>query len=120
MLELILVILVGLSSLWVAFEVSKASISLQISSPGTDSKEKQSEEFLASLALKTPAWWEEFLIAFKTGLSVKFGTVNFKNLYNFLKMILEFFKYIFHFCYNLASVNVSYSPIFDIVVSKIW
>ena len=40
---------VGMASLSVAFEASKAHISLQISSIVTNLKEKQSEEFLASL-----------------------------------------------------------------------
>ena len=46
MSELFLTILVGISSLRVAFEASKAHISLQISSVVTNLKEKQSEEFL--------------------------------------------------------------------------
>ena len=41
-----------MTSLWVAFEASKASISLQIYSIVTNLKRKQSEESLASLILK--------------------------------------------------------------------
>ena len=50
-----LIILVSMSSLLVAFEASKASISLQISSTVTNLKEKQSEGSLASLILQTLA-----------------------------------------------------------------
>ena len=35
-------------------------------------------------------------------------------------MILEFFKYIFFFCYKLVSVKKGYSLIFESLVSKIW
>ena len=55
MSELFLIILVGISSLSVAFEVSKAHISLQISSIVTNLKKKQSEEFLPYLILRTLA-----------------------------------------------------------------
>ena len=48
------------------------------------------------------------------------GTVNFKGLYSFLKMIFEFFNYIFFFFYNLVSVNKGYFLIFENLVSKIW
>ena len=61
--ELFLIILVGTSSLLVTFEASKTRISLQISSIVTSLKEKQSEEFLASLILRTLVWWEKFSIA---------------------------------------------------------
>ena len=44
-----------MSSLLVAFEASKASISLQISSTVINLKEKQSEGSLASLILQTLA-----------------------------------------------------------------
>ena len=71
MLELfILIILVGMSLLWVAFEASKASISLQTSSIVTNVKEKQSEESLASLILKTLGRWKKFPIAFTMGWSL--------------------------------------------------
>ena len=40
---------VGMSSLWVAFEASKASISEQIFTIVTNLKEKQSEKSLVSL-----------------------------------------------------------------------
>ena len=71
MSELFLIIVVGMSLLWVAFEASKARISLQISSVVTNLKEKQSEEFLASLILRTLAWWENFSIALRTGSSLQ-------------------------------------------------
>ena len=48
-----------MSSLWVAFDASKANIALQISSIVTNLKEKQSEESLASLILRTLAWLEK-------------------------------------------------------------
>ena len=54
MSELFFIILVGISSLRVAFEASKALISLQISSAVTNLKEKQSE-VSASLILRTLA-----------------------------------------------------------------
>ena len=71
MSELFLINLVGMSSLWVVIEASKARVSLQISSIVTNLKEKQSEEFLASLILRTLAWWEKFSIALRTGSSLK-------------------------------------------------
>ena len=71
MSELFLTILVGMSSLWVAFEASKARISLHISSVVTNLKEKQSEDFVASLILRTLSWWEKFSIALRTGSSFK-------------------------------------------------
>ena len=46
--------------------------------------------------------------------------INFKRLYNFLQMIIEFFNYIFFFYYNLVSINKGYSLIFESLVSKIW
>ena len=49
-------------------EASKARISLQISSIVTNLKEKQSEEFLASLILRTLAWWEKFFNSIKGGI----------------------------------------------------
>ena len=71
MSELFLTILVGMSSLWVAFEASKARISSHISSVVTNLKEKQSEDFVASLILRTLSWWEKFSIALRTGSSFK-------------------------------------------------
>ena len=62
MSELFLTILVGMSSLWVAFEALKAGISLQISSIVTNLKEKHSEESIASLILKTLVWWKKSLM----------------------------------------------------------
>ena len=44
MLELFLITLIGMSSLWAAFEASKARISLQISFIVTDLKENDSKE----------------------------------------------------------------------------
>ena len=35
-------------------------------------------------------------------------------------MILEFFNYIFFFCYKLVSFNKDYSLIFESLVSNIW
>ena len=49
-------------------EASKARISLQISSIVTNLKEKQSEEFLASLILRTLAWCEKFFNSIKGGI----------------------------------------------------
>ena len=115
-----LIILVGMSSLWVAFEASKARISLQISSIVTNLKEKQSEEFLASLILRTLAWWEKFSTALRAGSSIKSDKGrSILSLYNFLKMILEYFN-IFFFCYNLLSFDKGYSLIFESLVSTIW
>ena len=45
-----------MSSFWVAFKASKASISLQISSIVTNLKKKQPEDIVASLILKALAW----------------------------------------------------------------
>ena len=59
MSELFLIILVGRSSLSVAFDASKANVALQISSIVTNLKEKQSEESFASLILRTLAWLEK-------------------------------------------------------------
>ena len=70
-LELFLIILVGVSSILAAFEASRASISLQISTIVTTFMEIQSEESLASLFLRTLAWWGTFSIAFRTGSSHK-------------------------------------------------
>ena len=58
-------------SFWLAFEASKASVFLQISSIVTNFKKKQSEESLASLILRTLTWSEKFSIAFRTGSSLK-------------------------------------------------
>ena len=63
--------MVGMLSLCAAFEASKARISLQISSIVTNLKEKQSEEFLASLILRTLASWEKISIALRTESSLK-------------------------------------------------
>ena len=60
-----------MSSLWVAFQASKARISLQISSIIANLMEKQSEEFLAFLILRTLAWWEKVSTALRTGSSLK-------------------------------------------------
>ena len=70
MSELFLITLVGMSLPWLAFEKSKARISLQIYFIVTNLKEKHSEEFLASLILRTLAWWEKSSIALSTGLSL--------------------------------------------------
>ena len=71
MSDLFLIILVGMLSFWLAFEASKASVFLQISSIVTNLKKKQSEESLASLILRTLTWSEKFSIAFRTGSSLK-------------------------------------------------
>ena len=55
---------VGMSSLWVAFEASKASISEQIFTIVTNLKEKQWEKSLFSLISGPLAWWEKFTITF--------------------------------------------------------
>ena len=60
-----------MSSLRVAFEASKARISLQISSIVTNLKEKLSEKSLASLILRTLACWEKISIALRTGSSLE-------------------------------------------------
>ena len=65
-----MIISIGTSSLWVDFEASKASISLQISSVVTNLKGKKSEESLTSLILRTHAW-EKVLIAFRSESSLK-------------------------------------------------
>ena len=95
------------------FITSKARISLN--KYLNNLKVKQSEEFLASLILRTLAWWEPSL---KDGTGRdriitwirQYGTVNFKSLNNFLKMILQDFNFIFFFCFFL----------FLSLVSKIW
>ena len=71
MSELFLIILVGMLSFCLAFEASKASVFLQISSIVSNLKEKQSEGSLASLILRTLIWLEKFSIAFRTGSSLK-------------------------------------------------
>ena len=55
-------------------------ISLQISSIVTNLKEKQSEESLGSLILRTLAWWEKVLIAFRMELSLKSDKMERSNL----------------------------------------
>ena len=60
-----------MSSLSVGFEASKERISLQISSIVTNLKEKQSEEFLASLILKRLTRWEKFSITLRKVSSIK-------------------------------------------------
>ena len=51
--------------------VSMANISLENSSLITNLKEKQSDEFLGCLILRTIACWEIFAMALKTGSSIK-------------------------------------------------
>ena len=121
MSELYLIILVGMSLLWVAFQASNANISLQISSVVTNLKEKQSEESLASLIFRMLAWWEKFSIVFRTGSSLKsdkMGRSIVRVLTIFSKWSLNFLTT--SFTYNLVSINKGYSFIFESRLSKIW
>ena len=62
---------IATSSLWVAFEASKAGISLQISSMVTNLKEMQSDGFLARFILRTLGCWEKLSISLSAGSSLK-------------------------------------------------
>ena len=70
-------------------------------------KEKKSVEFLICLILRMPACWEKFLTALITGSSLKSDNMGWSILrvYNFLKMILEFFNCIVFFCYKFVSIS---------------
>ena len=80
------------------------------------------DTFCEVLILRTAAYWENFLIAFRTGSSLKSENMRrpILSLYKFLKMILEFSNYTFFFCYNLVSVNKGYSLVFESLATKIW
>ena len=80
------------------------------------------DTFYEVLILRTAAYWEKFLIAFRTGLSLKSENMRrpILSLYKFLKTILEFSNYTFFFCYNLVSVNKGYSLVFESLATKIW
>ena len=121
MSELSFIILIGMLSLWVAFKASKARISLQISSIVTNLKEKQSEEFLASLILRTLAWWEKLSIALRTESSLKSDYIG----RSILRVTTIFPKWSLNIltsfsCYNLFSFDNCYSLIFESLVSTIW
>ena len=74
--------LVGMSSLWVAFETSKVSVSLQIPSLVTNLKEKQSEEFFACSILKT--------LACCTAQKMKFSVKDFSSKCDQIRRKLHF------------------------------
>ena len=92
MSQLVLIILVEITSSWLPFEVSQAIISIKISSMVTSLREKQPEEFVACLILRIfLSMLEKVFNGDKneTVTYIKQRLVDFKTFYYLLKMVLK-------------------------------
>ena len=69
-------------------------------------KEKQPEESLASLILRTLAWWERFSIAFRTGSSLKSDKMG----RSILRVSTFFSKWSLNFLTTSSSSVIALSP----------
>ena len=103
-----------MSSFWVIFEASQASISLQISFIVTNLKQNQSEGFLAYSILRTLVCLEKFSMVLKTESSLESDNMG-RSILRVSTIFSEWSQFfnIFFFRYNFNSVNEDHSLIVE-------